>query len=556
VKVWAESGDQEQFFLWQFGDQKTKFRGEVATALGPPAPGDGTLQVIGDDKVFYAYTERFLIKMNLVDDKKGGPITIASDAMLMVSARKLLSEAEQRTADMEALMQAMQQNVTGDARGAALSKIAARSLDAGVRAEQGGIDEAYFNRFLTDVAKPGNPIHARVIDPDRSRTAEIDELVVSVATSSGDSISRVVLRETGTHTGWFEGSIPTSVAQATAFAANSEPGRNPNMVISPKADYPDWRPVAKTGETPHFTIDLNDNLPLGEMTVTAAEPNARLRKFLVQTAMNQSDWTTVASHPAGPVGPPDPWKPSVIVMNDTDRYHNNNERSVYALQKLKAHVEGGWITQQFAAGVAENVTGPSAAMSPEIPGKVKWLRENRHHNAHVIYRFRGYFHEPREVTRRFRVELGHYQVPPETHPSVANPPQFLLAVDGRPITDKENPDRLEGEVTLRPGIHHFEIWATGWDCAIGFGRSVKLQANLGDPGQMVDCPDSFFDPTGFPDGSFDHRNGPGTIAASEDGTNFTVKFAPDSRARLVRLVLSGHEGPVPALTKKCKSHWL
>ncbi|GAF74072.1 unnamed protein product, partial [marine sediment metagenome] len=34
VIVWATSGDKERFFLRQFGDQKTKFRGELATALG------------------------------------------------------------------------------------------------------------------------------------------------------------------------------------------------------------------------------------------------------------------------------------------------------------------------------------------------------------------------------------------------------------------------------------------------------------------------------------------------------------------------------------------
>ena len=38
VVVWATSGDKETFFLRQFGDSKTKFRGEVETALGPPNP--------------------------------------------------------------------------------------------------------------------------------------------------------------------------------------------------------------------------------------------------------------------------------------------------------------------------------------------------------------------------------------------------------------------------------------------------------------------------------------------------------------------------------------
>ena len=37
VVVWADSGDKEQFFR-RFGDEKTKFRGELTTGLGKPFP--------------------------------------------------------------------------------------------------------------------------------------------------------------------------------------------------------------------------------------------------------------------------------------------------------------------------------------------------------------------------------------------------------------------------------------------------------------------------------------------------------------------------------------
>ncbi|NNC88738.1 MAG: tetratricopeptide repeat protein, partial [Akkermansiaceae bacterium] len=553
VVVWTTAGDREQFFLRQFGDQKTKFRGEVPTALGAPAPDDGTLQVIGDDEVFYAYSERFREKMNGLEERRGGPITIASDALLMASARKLLSETEQRTADMEAIMaeiEAKGGRRGGNLEGAARARMAARSMDAEARAEAGGISADEFGRYLVNVAKPGNPVHVRVIDPDRSRTAEVDDLTVSLSTSSGDAISRVTLKETGTHTGWFEGSVPTTGAQALAFARNSEPGRNPNMVISPAADtYPAWRPVPVKDVTPEFKVDLNDNVALDELTITAVEEGARLKTFALQTGMNEGDLTTVAVYPNHPAAIEKPWQPSVLVMNDTDHHHGRDERSVYDLQELRDHLARGWITQSYAAGAAGNVAGPSEAMTPEIPGKVKWLRQNRHHNSHVIYRFRGYFHEPREVTRRFKVELGKYKVPEGTHPSVAHPPQFLLAVDGRPITDREQPNRLEGEINLRPGVHSLELWATGWDCAIGFGRSVKLLANLDDPEQLADCPDAFFDPATFPENTLDHRNGPATVTANEAGTEFKVKFAPGSRSRLLKLLIMDHEGSVPALNK-------
>jgi outer membrane protein assembly factor BamD (BamD/ComL family) len=543
VIVWATSGDKESFFLRQFGDQKTKFRGEVATALGAPQPNDDILQVIGDDEVFYAYSDRFREKMNNIEEKRGGPIVVASDAILMASARKLLTEAEQRTADMEAVMDEIKNKVQGNLEEAAKAKMAARSMDAAARTEDKGLSETELGRYIVNVVKPGNPIHVRVIDSDRSRTAGIDELIVSASSTSGDSISRVTLKETGTHTGWFEGSIPTTGAQAMAMAQNSEPGRNPNMVISP-VDYPAWRPVANKGVTPEFT----DNVGIGEMTITAGEAGAKLNTFVLQTGMNGSDMTTVAAYPKNQISAKLPWNPSVTVMNDTDRYHAAGGRSVDDLPELVEQLDRGWMSQQFAQGFATNVAGPSDALPGQVLEAVKWKRQNRSDVSAVIYRFKGVFYEKSDVTRRFRLDLGNFQIPKDTHPSINHPPQFLLAVDGRPITEKDG--KLEGAVELRAGVHKFEIWATGWVNNIGFGkRPMKLQANLDGPETLSDCPDGFFDPATFPVGVLDHRNSPATVEGNGDGTVFKVKFAEGSQARMFRLIMIGHEGAVPALNK-------
>jgi tetratricopeptide (TPR) repeat protein len=581
VAVWATSGDKEQFFLRQFGDEKTKFRGEVKTALGAPNPGDRVLQVIGDDEIYYGYSERFRKKMNNMDDKRGGPITVRSDAILMASARKLLTEEEQRVADMEAKMAAMHHHSdrSSDAVKAARVQVAV-AREAGnkalgvVQKERRGQQppatlankEALARELLRSRVKPGAPINVRVIDPDRSRTPEIDEVSISIQSSSGDSIGRVVLKETGTHTGWFEGKIPTAGAQAMAFAQNSEPGRNPNMVISPKTGYPAWRPVAQSGNTPAFKIDLNDNVPLGNMTVTANEPGAKLKKFMLQTGMNPDDMTTVGMFPKDDLILDKPWHPSVTIMTDAADLQANNRRSVYDLNGIRHHLERGWMTEQHQQAVADNVVGPSAAMTNAIPDRVKWLRYGRHHNAHVIYRFQGYFYEERDTTRRFKVDLGKWE-PPNVHPSVADPAQYMLTVDGRRISEKlEKPPKagaafsMEGGLNLRKGVHRFEIWATGWDCRIGWNREVKVFANLeggsasaagGDANQvnMVACPDSFFDPEAFPKGVLAHRNGKAKIAAVDGGTAFKISFAPGSRARMLNLVFVDQEGPVPAVNR-------
>ncbi|MFT5106679.1 MAG: tetratricopeptide (TPR) repeat protein, partial [Pseudoalteromonas tetraodonis] len=546
VVVWAKSGDKETFFLRQFGDQKTKFRGEVATALGAPEPGDKKLQVIGDDEIYYAYSERFRTRMNNMAEKRGGPITVASDGLLMASARKLLTEAEQRVADMQKIMEELKNEGVKNAEGSANARMAAEALSADARAGDGARRD--FQEQITTVVKPGNPINVRVIDPDRSRTAEIDELTVSVGSSSGDAVARVMLKETATHSGWFEGSIATAGAQALAFAQNSEPGRNPNMVISPSVDsYPAWRPVAAKGVTPEFTVDLNDNAALGDMTITAQEVGAKLKTFVLQTGMNARNMTTVAAYPKSQGTIEQPWRPSVTVMNDTDRYQMGG-RSVYDLGELVEQVGRGWMTQQYAQGFASNVNGPSEALPEPVLKEVKWLRQNRHDVSSVIYRFRGYFYEEADVKRRFRLSLGNFVIPKDTHPSLIHPPQFLLAVDGRPITEKDG--KLEGEMNLRPGVHRFEIWATGWVNNMGFGkRGVKLQSNLDDPDMLVDCPDSFFDPASFPEGVMDQRNSPATITANEDGTEFKVKFASGSRGRLLKLAFIAQEGTVPALNQ-------
>ena len=540
VVVWADSGDKEQFFLRRFGDEKTKFRGELTTGLGKPSPDDGILQVIGDDKIYYAYSERFREKMSGLEAKQGGPITVASDALLMASARKLLTEAEQRVADMEKLLEEV-----GGNKAAAKKSLAAKNLDSEDRMDT-GLD---FESNIQSIAKPGNPIHVRVIDPDRSRTDGIDELTVSVASSSGDSVSRITLKETGTHTGWFEGSVPTTEAQAMAMASTSEAGRNPNMVISPKDDYPAWRPETEKGKHPVFTVDLNDNVDLGKLTITAKETGAKLTKFAVQTGMNHREMHPVAVYPKDQLTLEKPWHPSVTIMNDTDEFHRRHDRSVYDLSDISHHIEWGWMSQKWAAGIAGNVAGPSQAMDPALPGKVKWQRLNHYHNAHVIYRFRGYFYEPVNTTRRFKVVLGKFQIPENTHPSVAHPPEFLLAVNGRPITSKEKKNQLEGAINLRAGVNRFEIWATGWDNTIGFGRTIQLFSNLEDPDQLVPCPDSFFDPASFPPGILTHRNSRTTITANDDGSTFSVDFPEGSKARLLRLHIFGYEGAVPAINR-------
>ena len=556
VVVWATSGDKEHLLLRQFGDVRTKYRGEVKTALGKPVPDDRTLQVIGDDKIFYAYSERFRKKVTKLDENRGGPIIVASDAIIMASARKLLSESEQRLADMAAVTAALDAKHYSSAEREDPIRLAELKAQAKARSQ---------TALIQARVKPGNPIHVRVIDPDRSRTAEIDELPISVASSSGDSIDRVMLKETGTHTGYFEGTVSTANAQAMASASSTETGLNPNMAISPNPSYPAWRPVAAKNAEHGFTVDLNDNLPLGSMEIEARDASFGLKSFVIQTAMNYRSWTTVARYSdklqADPDAPadvsgrkpslrysipvPHRWQPSIAVTNEAGLRQERGARSVYELSDLRRHLEYGWLKDEWPQAFAQNVTGPSQALPESVLTSVKWMRRynRKQNNPAVAVRFQAYFYEPRNVTRRFALTLGKHAIPSKGRQK--NPPEFLLAVDGRVITTKDA--KLQGQLNLRAGVHRLEIWATGWINNIGFGRTLKLRANLNGDETMVDCPDSFFDAKSFPEGILDHANSPARISANEDGTTFKVSFAPDSRARLLRIVFVDQQGPVPSL---------
>ncbi|MBI1337211.1 MAG: tetratricopeptide repeat protein [Phycisphaera sp.] len=535
VVVWATSGDRELVLLRQFGDQKTKYRGVVKTALGKPVPGDQTLQVVGDDEVFYAYSEGFRAKMKNLGENRGGPIKIASDAIMMASARRLLTENEQRVADMRAATEALESKHEGDMRNADPELVAQLKAQAAQRAR---------NAALQARIKPGNPIHVRVIDPDKGRTSGIDELNVSVSASSGDTIGQVTLKETDAYSGVFEGQVPTAPAQALATASSTEAGRNPNMVISPNTDYPAWRPVPTEDDGHYLTVDLNDNAALGDMHVEASDKGYTLKQFLIRTAVNPDNWTTVASYPHAKMFIEHPWQPSVTVVNEAGRNAHYGARSVYEFYNIQKQMASGWLADPDMA-LSRNVAGPSDALPEAVLKDNKWLRSGRWTNPAVVYRFKAYFYEPTSVNRRFALTLGPHQYKPAEN-NQNTKPEFLIAVDGRIITSKDI-NKLQGEVNLRPGLHRFEVWATGWIEAIGFGRKVQLQTNLDQPDTLVDCPDSFFDPSTFPPGLLEHRNAPAQVSPSKDGKGFDVRFAPDSSARLIRIDVIDHEGPVPSI---------
>jgi hypothetical protein len=149
----------------------------------------------------------------------------------------------------------------------------------------------------TRTVRPGNPVYIRVTDPDRSITPDIDELTVSLQTTSGDEIRKLTLKETSPFSGEFQGIVPTAGAQAIAFASESAPGRDPNMAISAR-DYPGWQGNVGDAAKPRtFGIDLNDNAPIDKMTIDTGDASSSLKNFVLQTSLDGKNWTTRARFP-------------------------------------------------------------------------------------------------------------------------------------------------------------------------------------------------------------------------------------------------------------------
>ncbi len=492
IEVWAKSGDRELLLLHQFGDSKDKYRADVPTALAPPVSGDKVLQVLGVDEIRYGYSKRFRAKMKDLPPDPQTVIGIASDAYLSLSAGAFPPREGERRLDPEELGLSTAQKALG-----------------------------------TRAVRPGNPVYIRVTDPDQSKTAAPDTLAVTLQASSGDQIRRLLLQETGPYTGEFEGIVQTASAQAIAFASESAPGRDPNMTISSKT-YPGWLGnVGDKEKVRTFGVDLNDNVPLGQMAVTFDGANNALTRFVLQTSMNGREWTTRARYPL--IGKPWDGKPWV---SSFPTYHGGIAVSVPKGYELPAD----WRETMETISARASCNYLSASVTNFSAGNLPLVSAG-HPGYSILTKLRLYFYQPSTAVRRF--QLRGYPAKDENGTTVTF---FLL--NGQPSSNEDNPLMMERE--LAPGLHLIEIWHQGAHNAQGKIKPVVL-ADVPGKDELVPCPDSFFDPATFPEGVRAQIPQPATITKRTEGEGLDIQFGAQTKARLVRLVILGFEGVAPAI---------
>ncbi len=506
IRAWAESGDEELFSLMPFGDSKTKFRGNLPTELAPAAKGDRTLQVLGGDIVHYDFSERFK-KEHKIALSAPETLRVTTDAELLVSSGRILSTEERE----------------------------ARALDRLIRRRLGQTEEQARVALSTvrreDQLKPGNRLHVRVVDPDRGDTPGTDKLTIRLATSSGDVIDAFTLAESGTHSGVFEGAVQTASGRAVAFASDSDDGKEPNFVIS-KKDYPAWVALPDNQRPKTFGIDLNDNVPLGRMTVTADVPGRKLKRFLVQTSLNARDFATVASWPETLK----PWDGSPRI--EIVRYGKQN-RAPGDLATFRDYLHEGHVRDGAPKFVLE-----TAALAERLQYDVKGhgdkmgLAGEREGSWYIVHHYAA-FHQPVRRMRTFEVAAKGLAKEPRR----GKRPQrvYLLAIDG-----EGGASPLKVRRSLAKGVHRIDLYAaTTRRAALDY--TVRMDTD--EPPFTTACPSEMFDPAKHPQIHAGVYRKPAKVVASAEGGKFDVTFPEGARARVVRLLLMDFETDAPAISR-------
>ncbi len=500
LRAWTDSGDEEFFSLLPLGDSKTKFRGQLPTALAPIAKGNGTLEVLGRDVVHYDFSESFKRDHKLAASEPQD-LVVATDAELLVSSGRILSREEREAKALEDLIRQR----LGE-RPAAKPSVALST----VRPE--------------NQIRPGNPFNVRVIDPDRSETPGRDKIEVRVAAMSGDVIAAFPLEETDTHSGVFEGAVQTSSGQAAAFASDSADGSEPNFAIS-KGNYPPWAAFPDNVRPKSLTIDLNDNVALGKMQVVANVPGRKLKSFAVQTSLNGRVFQTLASWPAEFK----PWDGSPTL--ELVRY-GQQSRPPASVAEFAQYLDEGWL-RDGAAKFSLGVKGLMAKWNEGVGGYAERLgltpeKEGSWYLAHL----KGAFYQPMRRVRTFQLATV-----PEKPLGVT----YFLTVDDQP---GDSPTRVRA--SLGKGVHRIDIYvaSTRKGCP-----EFQLECDTDAAPFMAPAPPEMFDPAAHPEIKAGVATKPATVAASADGTAFDVAFPEGARARAVRLLLIDFETDAPAIAR-------
>ncbi len=499
IRAWTASGDEELFSLLPFGDSKTKFEGQVPTEMAPLKKGDHVLQVLGGDEVHYDFSPAFR-KSNKIQMDAPETLRVVTDAELLASSGRILSKEERELRAMERMIRQR------------------LKMESDVKIKEAALSTVRND----DQVKPGNPINIRVIDPDRATTPDKDALSISVTAASGDRIGAFTLTETETHSGVFEGAVPTSSGQAVAYAGDSKEGVEPNFAIS-AGDHGAWIALPDGVRPKTFTVDLNDNVALGEMVIESGVPGRGIKDFIVRTSLNGRDFDTVGRWPKAHK----PWDGRL--MMEIIRYAGAT-RPPANITEFRSYLDSGYLgrnaprvvtyPETIAANWNNNPAGKAGEIGLQWDGKDSWY----------IAHFRGAFYLDRRQVRTFMID----------HHGKLDNVKYVLSVDGEAGEDPYTIKR-----SLAKGVHTVDVYLSSQ--RRNGTPQFELMTDADEPPYTQPCPPEMFDVGKHPEIREAILTPPAEVDADEDETTFTVAFPERLRARVIRLVMVDFETDAPAI---------
>ena len=522
LRVWTDSGDEEFFSLAPFGDSKTKFKGQIATELGAVKKGDHTIQVIGKDRVHYAFSDQFA-KVQKIQNNTPYTLSVVTDAELYASSGKILNKLEREV----------------------------KALEKMIRQKMGELDDDKKVPLTTvrseNQIKPGNKVNVRVVDADRGETRGKDTVTVRLVTSSGDGIKAFKLTETDAYSGIFEGAVPTEPAQATAYASDSQEGAEANFAISAK-DYPAWVGLPKPSRSrpKTFCVDLNDNVSLGKMKVVAKEPSRKLKSFLLQTSFNAKDFTTVGAWPEKFV----PWNGQALlefaryIEDDSDGTGGGGVTPPKTIRDFKDYLDQGYL-REGQKKLAAKIKTLTAKWDWKVDGRGGQigLDGNKSNKRYYVAHMQAAFYQGRRQIRTFTLH-------PKERADKKLALTYLLAVDGvgtsKPRSNQPGDNAIEISRALGKGVHRVEVYVFAHQNA---NPEFEVTCDTNKPPYQIPCPAEMFDIAKHPEIAKGLARDVTLVTASADKTTFDVAFPVGARARVVRLLITDFESDAPAINK-------
>ncbi len=239
VAINAPSGDLETLRLEKNPVSDQLYVGRIQTALLLPKPGDGQLQVAGNDVIEISYQGLAgkPYQVQVVDD---GAIQVDSVALPAPTPR------HERT----------------------MAKTPAKSARRDEAADLIVIPSA---KVGSGAVSPGSPVYVQIVDGDLDTTDKPDtvtaEVVASLKGKETDTVT-IKLTETGARTGVFTGIANTEPLAADASASSEADGRRAYFAIDDNTRS-FWKPkpnTLKEGQKHFLEINLRQPAELGKLT--------------------------------------------------------------------------------------------------------------------------------------------------------------------------------------------------------------------------------------------------------------------------------------------------